>query len=128
MKTATTQKPKATDYREGEELLRKAVALEKESSQTYGEWVLWIKDGNVSITVVTEQICNVKSIDPGRMSGQVPQNIAMTTPITIHGVSADRAGAVGDEVVKAMQDPSRRLLAQLKKSRSDEQRLNFDFA
>jgi hypothetical protein len=43
--TSTAHKPKAVDYLEGEELLRKAVALEKESSQTYGEWVQWIKDG-----------------------------------------------------------------------------------
>jgi len=62
----------------------------------------------------------------GRTSGQVPQNIALSPVINVHGVPADRAGAVGDEVVRAMQDPSRRLIAQMKKSRADEQRLNMD--
>ena len=37
--------------------------------------------------------------------------------------TADKAGAVAHEAVKAMQDPHRRLLAQLKQARNQESRL-----
>ena len=40
-----------------------------------------------------------------RMSATGPTNVAMTSPVTIHGVPTDRQGGVGAEVQRALRDP-----------------------
>jgi hypothetical protein len=51
--------------------------------------------------------------------------LTMNAPITVNGVPTGREGAVGREVARALQDPTRMLLAQLKEARAAEQRLGY---
>ena len=60
-----------------------------------------------------------------RMEATGPTNVTMTAPINIHGVSADKAGAVAQEVKAALQDPVRQLLDQIKAARNYESRLGY---
>jgi hypothetical protein len=55
MKTTTT-----TNYTTGEELLRKAVAKEKETCRYYGQYVQWVVAGDISIEVITTQLMEAK--------------------------------------------------------------------
>jgi hypothetical protein len=57
--------------------------------------------------------------------GDGPVNLHMNAPITINGVQAGQEGAIAREVQKAMQDPIRQLLDQLKKAKLHEQRLSY---
>jgi hypothetical protein len=59
----------------------------------------------------------------GRESG--PIHLSMSSPITINGVPAGEEGRITKEVQKAMQDPVKQLLDQLKKAKSQEQRLSY---
>jgi hypothetical protein len=52
-------------------------------------------------------------------------NLTMNAPITINGVEAGDVQAVGREVRRAMQDPIRHLLEQLKRAKNQEQRLAY---
>ncbi len=52
-------------------------------------------------------------------------NVNVSIPITINGVAAGQEGAVGREVQRAMQDPIRHLLDQLKKAKHEEGRLAY---
>jgi hypothetical protein len=60
-----------------------------------------------------------------RGSGAGPVQLSMHAPITIHGVPAGQEGAIAAQVERAMQDPIRRLLEELKKARAHEQRLSY---
>jgi hypothetical protein len=59
----------------------------------------------------------------GKESGST--HLSMNAPITIHGVQAGQEGAIAQEVQRAMQDPIRQLLDQLKKAKQQEQRLSY---
>jgi hypothetical protein len=60
-----------------------------------------------------------------RMQGATSPMLTMNSPITVNGVPTGREGAVGREVARALQDPTRMLLAQLKEARAAEQRLGY---
>jgi hypothetical protein len=51
--------------------------------------------------------------------------LTMNSPVTVHGVPTGREGAVGREIVRALQDPTRQLLASLREARNAEQRLGY---
>jgi hypothetical protein len=57
--------------------------------------------------------------------GGSPIHLNMSAPITIHGVQAGQEGAIAREVQKALQDPIRDLLEQLKKAKQYESRLAY---
>jgi hypothetical protein len=58
-------------------------------------------------------------------AGAGATHLSMNAPITINGVAAGDVQAVGREVQRAMQDPIRHLLEQLKRARNQEQRLSY---
>jgi hypothetical protein len=58
-------------------------------------------------------------------SGGGAMHFSMNAPITIHGVPAGQERAIATQVERAMQDPIRRLLEELKKARAHEQRLSY---
>lgn len=60
-----------------------------------------------------------------RGGGTANISLSMSAPITINGAAAGQEGAIGREVERALQDPIRSLLEQLKKARSEEQRLSY---
>ena len=60
-----------------------------------------------------------------RMEGATSPMLTMNSPVTVNGVPTGREGAVAREVQRALQDPARMLLAQLKEARSAEQRLGY---
>jgi hypothetical protein len=72
---------------------------------------------------------NAKKADeargPVKTGGNGDQNLSMNPVINIHGVPAGQEGAVGNEVKKALQDPSQRLLSQMKRARDQEARLGY---
>jgi hypothetical protein len=71
---------------------------------------------------------NVKDIDAAKKASSGPNgdtNVSMNPNITIHGVPAGQEGAVAGQVKRAMEDPNRRLLSQLKNARDHEARLGY---
>lgn len=52
-------------------------------------------------------------------------SVSLNAPITINGAGAGQEGAIGREVQRAMQDPIRNLLEQLKRARNEEARLAY---
>lgn len=57
--------------------------------------------------------------------GGGPVNVNFSAPITISGVETGQEGTIGREVERALQDPIRKLLEQLKKARNEEARLSY---
>jgi hypothetical protein len=60
-----------------------------------------------------------------RMEATDPTNVAMNPTITINGVPTGQQGAVAREVQRALKDPIRTMLAQLKTARAAEARLGY---
>lgn len=65
---------------------------------------------------------NIQQRVSGAESGT---NVASNPVINIHGVNADRTGAVGQEVTRALQGHTRDFLTQIKQARSYEDRLGY---
>jgi hypothetical protein len=62
----------------------------------------------------------------GRGGGELtPVNLTMNAPITINGAPVGQEGSIGREVQKALQDPIRNLLDQIKAARAFETRLGY---
>jgi ribosomal protein S9 len=57
--------------------------------------------------------------------GGGPTTVNMTSPITINGVTTGQAEAVGRAVARALRDPDRQLITQLKLARDYELRLGY---
>jgi len=71
------------------------------------------------------QTASMLGMGRGTTTQSGPISISMNVPITISGVAMEQAGAVGREVQRAMQDPVRSLLDQLRRAKDEEARLAY---
>lgn len=61
----------------------------------------------------------------GTGGGGSPVHLNMNAPITVNGVQSGQEGAIAQEVQRAIEDPIRKLLDQLKQARQYESRLSY---
>lgn len=67
----------------------------------------------------------VGGIGSNRGTASSPMNVSVSIPITVNGASSGQEGAIGREIQRAMQDPVRTLLEQLKRARDEEHRQSY---